>query len=119
MLRRSKASAGAIYLNKAERIERIRAAAAVAQRRQPSIRRVILFGSLVNGIAVPKSDADLLVIVDSSPFGNPRDRIPEMLRAFAPLPCPLDLFIWTTSELERESKSPFALAALSGGIDVL
>ncbi len=119
MLKRSKVSAGAIYLNRAERIGRIRAAAAGAQRILPSIRRVILFGSLVNGIPVPKSDADLLVIVDSSPFGDPRDRIPEMLRAFAPLPCPLHLFIWTTSELERESEPPFARAALCSGIDLL
>jgi predicted nucleotidyltransferase len=67
-----------------------------------SIRRVVLFGSTVSGIPTPRSDADLLVEVTSSPHAHPRHRIPEVLLAFSPLPCPVDLLVLTTDEIARE-----------------
>ncbi len=63
MQERSSISAGAIYLNKAERIEQLRQAALRARKRVPEIERVILFGSLTTGIPSPRSDADLLIVV--------------------------------------------------------
>jgi len=98
---KSSSSAGATYLDRAQRIEELRRSAAVARSRIPAIREVILFGSLVTGGATARSDADILVVVESSPYDHPRDRIPEMLRALSPLPCPIDLFVLTCDEVER------------------
>ena len=118
---RSSNSAGATYLNRARRIEELRRGAAIARERIPEIRRVILFGSLVSGNPTPRSDADILVIVETSPYDHPRDRVPEILNAFSPLPCPIDLFVLTSAEFERsqEEKSPLLLAAASSGTDLL
>jgi predicted nucleotidyltransferase len=81
----------------------------------------VLFGSLANGTATPRSDADLLVVVDSSDQGEPRDRVPELLRALAPLPCPVDLFVLTRAEVERAraGDSPLVRVALATGIDLI
>lgn len=51
--------------------------------------------------------ADLLVEISESD-DRPRDRIPGLLDALAPLPCPIDLFVYTTGELEelRSEGSP-------------
>jgi predicted nucleotidyltransferase len=89
--------------------------------RLPSIRRVILFGSLAAGIPTPHSDADLLVELSESPFRRPQDRVPEVLRAMSPLPCPVDLFVYTSTELGslQESGSPLVRAALQHGQDLL
>ena len=120
MRRSSSSSAGAIYLNKAERLEALREAARRASARVPEIRRVILFGSLVSGVPTPRSDADVLVEVSSSPHAEPRDRIPDMLRAFRPLPCPLDLFVLTSEETGRPGPgSPLVRLAFEAGLDLL
>ncbi len=118
---RSSNSAGATYLNKADRIEKLRLAALAARKRLPSIRRVILFGSLTKGIPTPRSDADLLVVLDSSSHDHPRERVPEILAALSPLPCPVDLFVLTSEELERYSRegSPMVRVALATGKDLL
>ena len=114
-------SAGATYLNKSERIDQLRAAARGAAKRLPAIRRVIVFGSLVSGIPTPHSDADLLVVVKTSPHGLSRDRIPGVLQALQPLPCPVDLFIFTDKELQqlREEGAPVVRIALETGRDLL
>jgi predicted nucleotidyltransferase len=118
---RSSNSAGATYLDKEVRIEELRRCAAQAREKIPEIRRVILFGSLVSGNATPRSDADLLVIVDSSPYETPRDRVPQMLSAFSPLPCPVDLFVLTGAEFERchQERSPLVRIAASTGKDLI
>jgi predicted nucleotidyltransferase len=114
-------SAGATYLNKAERIDELRAAARRAAQRLPAIRRVVLFGSLVSGIPTAHSDADLLVVLETSPHDRSRDRIPSMLQALRPLPCPVDLFIFTDKELQQLSKAgaPVVRLALETGRDLL
>jgi uncharacterized protein len=121
MPERSSNSAGAIYLNKAERVEKLRLSVVAAQKRLPSIRRVILFGSLATGTPTPRSDADLLVVLDSSPHQHPRERVPEILRALSPLPCPVDLFVLTSDEMERFGRegSPLIRVALETGRDLL
>jgi predicted nucleotidyltransferase len=96
----------------------LRDAAERAAGRMPSIRRVLLFGSLAAGIPTPRSDADLLVLVDSSRHGEPRDRIPEVLAALEPLPCPVDLFVVTEEEAARADDSPLLRVALVSGIDL-
>jgi predicted nucleotidyltransferase len=85
-----------------------------------SIRRVLLFGSLVDGISTPRSDADLLVVVADSPHANPRDRVPEVLLALSPLPCPVDLFVFTEHEAARhlDEGAPLLRVAFRG-LDLL
>jgi predicted nucleotidyltransferase len=121
MQERSSISAGAIYLNKAERIEQLRQAALRARKRAPEIERVILFGSLAEGVPSPRSDADLLIVVESSPHDQVRDRIPAALRALGPLPCPVDLFVLTIEEVERFRRegAPLLRTALTTGKDLL
>lgn len=86
----------------------------------PVIERVVLFGSLAAGIATPRSDADLLVVVRDSDR-QPRDRIPEVLAALSPLPCPVDLFVLTADEFERAltEGSPLVREALAHGRELL
>lgn len=117
----SSTSAGATYLNRAARIEELRSAAKRARARHARIQRVILFGSLVSGTPTPRSDADLLIVVETSPHDNPRDRIPELLQALSPLPCPLDLFVLTKEEVDRLGRegSPLIRTALTTGQDLL
>ncbi len=98
---RSSTPAGAVYLDRGLRIQELRAAAERARRRLPALRRLVLFGSLADGTAGPRSDADLLVVLGASPHRDPKDRVPEVLAALAPLPCPLDLFVTTERELAQ------------------
>ena len=114
-------SAGATYLDRDRRIEEIREAARRAATRLPSITRVVLFGSLRTGGATVRSDADVLVVLDRSDHADMRDRIPEILTAMAPLPCPVDLFAVTVEELQRalEQDMPLARAAVTTGLDLL
>ena len=118
---KSSSSAGAIYLDRAQRIEELRRSAISARVRMPEIRRVILFGSLVTNSATPRSDADILIVVESSKHDHTRDRVPEMLRALSPLPCPVDLFVVTCNEVDRfqAAGSPLLRVALKTGMDLL
>jgi predicted nucleotidyltransferase len=117
----SSRSAGATYLDKEERIEQLRKAAARARKCIPEIKRVILFGSLATGIPSPRSDADLLIVVESSPHRYSRDRLPEALRALSPLPCAIDLHVLTVEEVDRFQRegSPLLRVALTTGHDLL
>ena len=87
----------------------------------PSIQRMILFGSLVAGMPTPSSDADLLVVVDRSAHAVMRHRIPDVLEALSPLPCPVDLFVCTADEFEvgRSGSTPLIREALAHGVDLL
>ena len=121
MRNRSSSSAGATYLDREARVAELRAAAGRLAAKIPAVERVILFGSLVAGLPTPRSDADLLVIVAESPHGEPRDRIPEVLGALRPLPCPVDLFVLTAAEVARHAGEghPLLREALGRGRDLL
>jgi hypothetical protein len=74
----------------------------------------------VDGIPTPRSDVDLFVEVSSSPHDEPRDRVPEMLAALLPLPCPVDLFVLTSDEVRRfEGSSPLLRVVEETGVDLL
>jgi predicted nucleotidyltransferase len=87
----------------------------------PAIRRMILFGSLAKGLATPKSDADILIVVDTSAHAARRDRLPDVLAALSPLPGPIDVSVLTRSEFDRAlaDGAPLVREALAGGIDLL
>jgi uncharacterized protein len=79
--------------------------------RKKQVHKVVLFGSLAEGRAVPGSDADLLIVVDDD--GRPmNERIDEYLEFFSGIGIGIDVFPYSTSELEN----PLAKQALSKGI---
>jgi len=96
-------------------------AASRAATRLPALRRVILFGSLVAGIPTPRSDADLLVVLSESHHRQARDRVPDVLSALMPLPCPVDLFVLTSEEFDRYSREgqPLVREVRQHGRDLL
>ena len=85
----------------------------------PETVEVILFGSLAAGIPTPRSDADLLVILSASPHARPRERIPALLEALGPIPCPVDLFALTKEEVDRSRGHPLLREALEKGVSLL
>ena len=66
--------------------------------RHPEVRRIIWFGSRVNGIPAPGSDVDVCLVLAHSekPF---RERVGDYLPVGFPVG--LDLFPYTQAELER------------------
>lgn len=79
--------------------------------RDTQVHKVVLFGSLAEGRAVPGSDADILIVVedDSLPMN---ERIDEYLEFFSGIGIGIDVFPYSTGELEN----PLAKKALSKGI---
>jgi len=96
-------------------MEKLEAVARRMKARHPEIERVLLFGSLARGEAVPGSDADLLVILSSAdrPF---MERIPKYLPAGLPLG--VDVFPYTRDEIERmvAENNHFMRRAIKEGI---
>ena len=81
------------------------------------VRRIVWFGSRVNGIPTPGSDVDVCLVLTCSdkPF---RDRAADYL----PLgfPVGLDLFPYTVEEFERlRSDYPSWHGAITAGVDLL
>ena len=87
----------------------------IAQR--PEVRRIIWFGSRVDGAPTPSSDVDVCVVISES--RRPvRDRIGDYL-PFG-FPVGIDLFPYTESELERlETEHPSWYAAIASGVDLI
>ena len=81
------------------------------------MRRIIWFGSPVNGIPAPGSDVDVCLVLSRAdkPF---RDRIGDYL-PFG-FPVGLDLFPYTLAELERlRREHPSWHQAISSGVDLM
>lgn len=83
----------------------------------PTVTRVLVFGSFAREDYTVKSDLDLLVILSSSDKPR-RERVPGVLDAMPPYP--VDVFPFTEAELEaaRREGDPFVLRALREGIEV-
>ena len=62
----SSASVKVFWLDRPCLMERLRNTARTLSERHPEIERIVLFGSLSRGDAVPGSDADLLIVVSHS-----------------------------------------------------
>lgn len=82
-------------------IDELRQLCRRARQQRPDIESVVLFGSYARGSCGPRSDADLFVVLADSPHARRMDRIPDLLRVFAPTPVPLDIVPWTRAELEQ------------------
>lgn len=106
-----------IWLDRKKVLEDLRRAVKEMAASYPEIEKVILFGSLARGDAVPGSDADLLIILSetSVPF---LDRI---LR-YTPLGCGIgvEVFPYTRKEIEQmlQQGNHFIRRALAEGIEL-
>lgn len=87
------------------------ALATQAMQQDPSIQAVYLFGSRATGDVSAHSDADLLIVVADN-LQRPVDRIPRYLRLFRKAPVPVDVFSYTTQEIQ---KNAFARRAMEQG----
>lgn len=98
------------WLDKEGLISALEKKAQDALERFPELRKVVLFGSLARGEATPRSDADLLFVVEEAgPF---LERPARYLPFFEDLGFPVDLLVYTEPELER---IPLAKRALKEG----
>ncbi len=117
MLERSTGSVTVIYLDREAVIEKTRAAVDALARERGEIERVVMFGSMARGDAVPGSDVDLLVALSESsvPF---LDRSVE----YKPegIPVGVDVFAYTEEEMEKMTREGHMLLkqALSEGVTV-
>jgi predicted nucleotidyltransferase len=73
--------------------------------------KVVLFGSLATGRAVPGSDADILIVVEDD-GRRLKDRMADYLEFFSGIGIAVDVFPYTSAELAN----PIAQHALSEGI---
>ena len=59
--------------------------------------QILLFGSYANGVPTPDSDLDLIVVMQTD---QPRHRRSTPMRLlFQPLPCALDILVFTPEEV--------------------
>lgn len=84
---------------------------------RPEVRRIIWFGSRVNGVPAPGSDVDVCVVISDSDRSI-RDRIGDYL-PFG-FPVGMDLFPYTVAELERlKTDHPSWYDAITSGVELL
>ena len=78
--------------------------------------KIVLFGSQAQGKSRWDSDIDLLVVMEAE--GLPRQRALEVRRLFKKLPCPMDLFVCTPSEVAywQDLPSSFISHILKHGV---
>ena len=114
----SSTSVKVFWLNRKETVQCLTAAMKPLRMRHPGIERAVLFGSLQRGDAVPGSDADVLVVVDTTDL-----QFPERAAVYSPagVGVPVDLFVYTSAELEDmvAGGNPFVSRALTEGRDLL
>lgn len=105
-------------LDRAKAVESVREGMRAVKKRCPEIDRVVLFGSLARGDAVPGSDADVLVLLRETLLRFQERFVRYMPRGVA---MGVDVFAYTHSELEnmRESGNPFVARALREGIELI
>jgi predicted nucleotidyltransferase len=84
--------------------------AANALKADRNVLRIVLFGSFAQDRAVPGSDVDILIVLQSD-CRRFIDRIPEYLDAFSDLGIGVDVFPYTVKELEN----PVARNAMATG----
>lgn len=71
----------------------------IVKKHQPE--KIILFGSYAWGKPGPDSDIDLFIIKDTN---NPRELARAIDRAIFPRQFPLDILVYTPSEVEKKIK---------------
>ncbi|HXJ83362.1 MAG TPA: nucleotidyltransferase domain-containing protein [Candidatus Methylomirabilis sp.] len=82
---------------------------------RPGVREVWLFGSLARGDATPRSDADLLIVLDED-RRRPMDRIPEFLLLLQGAGRPTDVLVLTAAEWEAREGTGLHREVIGRGI---
>lgn len=115
MQRRSYGSVSVTWLDRERALRAIKAAARRLGRRRREIKKIVLFGSLARGDAVPGSDADLLVVLSSSDLRY-RDR--QGIYRPHGFGGPIDVFPYTEDEIASllSDRNAFLREALDHGI---
>lgn len=114
MLRKSYGSVEVTWLDRPAVLEATRKAVQALALRRPEVLRIILFGSMARGDAVPGSDVDLLIVLTESdrPFL-------ERISQYRPtgIPIGVDVFPYTDQELTKmlEEDNGFIKQALEDG----
>lgn len=118
MPRRLLTSAEKIYQNRAAIIDCIKEGARKVIEAEPSVLKVILFGSIVRGDYGLYSDGDVLIVLKESQFQRYFDRIPHFADYFAKVEIPLDIFPYTEREVEKMkvAGNEFVASALKEGL---
>lgn len=96
-------------------VENIRSVAQKLISEHPEVIKVVLFGSLADGTAVPGSDADVLLVLKDSQKQRWIDRIDDYLDYFLDIGIGVDLFPYTEDEIEHIR---LAETALKSGIEI-
>lgn len=97
------------WLKRDELIKELHRVAKEVGEKDDKVVKIVLFGSLAEGRAVPGSDADVLILLreDNRRF---MDKIPEYLEKFS-IDFPVEVFPYTVSEI-----NPLVEEALKKGI---
>ena len=84
------------------------------------VEEVILFGSLARGDYGTDSDADILLILDKSPYVRYFDRIPKYAPIFLDFYMPVDVFPYTKTEIEKmvENNNLFIKSMFDEGLSL-
>ena len=94
---RSSSSSGVAFLDRDRVLAELRHAVSALVAQRAGVREAWLFGSLARGTATPRSDADLMIVVDQD-ARRPMDRIPEFLLLLEGLGRPTDVLVLTAAE---------------------
>lgn len=100
------------WLDQRAAVEALRCRATRLRRERPEVEKVVLFGSLAAGRAVPSSDADVLVTV-REPLPSLVERGLEYRVYFEELGMPVDVFVYGVAEVPQV---PLARRALAEGV---
>lgn len=117
MLSRSSGSSGVAFLDRERVLADVRRAVTALVARRAGVREVWLFGSLARGNATPRSDADLLIVVDQD-ARRPMDRIPEFLLMLEGLGWPTDVLVLTAAEWKAREGTALHGEVLVRGIQL-
>jgi predicted nucleotidyltransferase len=104
-----------IFVDTEKIIAEIRKLALKLVKKNSKVREVYLFGSYAEGQALPRSDADVLIVL-SEDSRRVIDRLDEFILEFIDAPVPVDVLVYTKKEIEKgvRENNPFLLKALSG-----
>lgn len=112
---RSSSSSGVAFLDRGAALAGIQRAVAALVARRDDVREVWLFGSLARGSATPRSDADLLIVVDED-ARRPMDRLPGFAPFLEGLGRPADLIVLTEAEWSTREGTALRREVVTRGI---
>ena len=104
------------WLDRKAALDAARRSARDLIRSDSNISKVVLFGSLANGNATARSDADILIVLHSTDT-HLLDRSGHFTDAFRSIGLPVELFVYTTDEITRGFSS-VAEHALASGMEL-